>query len=457
VSLASAPHYGATVLRVYERRDERRRYAVFTVWITLALLAATAASFHVPLVGSLLVTANVTWAPWHFAGQNYGVGLMFLRRQGVDVQPGKRLLYASFLLSWVLAFLAIHVESSTAAYTVPMEVSVGRFDVLRLGIPRATAQPLFVAGFFAYAGVTLAAFVRLRRQASLATLAPAILLVLTQACWFSVPAWLDLNGLRDGQGLVFATMWINAGHSFQYLWVTSYYDRALGRARSTPRYLLQVLLVGNAVVVLPGLLFAPWLLGNVAWDRGLSLLIFSIVNLHHFILDGAIWKLRDGRVARALLRDAPPAEAAGGPAASRPRARARWTATAVAGVGAVCLWAQIDELLLHNAIRWGRTDMTRAVLERLDWFGRDYAHVRLQLGRDLMRSGSYGEALAQFEVSLALAPSVAAWRGKGRALEKLGQPAAAAEAFREALVLAPDQAALREDVERTTRALPQDS
>ena len=34
------------------------------------------------------------------------------------------------------------------------------------------------------------------------------------------------------------------------------------------------------------------------------LLVASVVNLHHFVLDGAIWKLRDGRVARVLLRTA---------------------------------------------------------------------------------------------------------------------------------------------------------
>ena len=34
----------------------------------------------------------------------------------------------------------------------------------------------------------------------------------------------------------------------------------------------------------------------------LAFLIFTaLVNIHHFILDGAIWKLRDGRIATLLL------------------------------------------------------------------------------------------------------------------------------------------------------------
>jgi len=71
--LVSGPHYGATLLRVYEQRDDRRRYAVFTVWLTLVLFAAFAVAVHVHWLGSLLLTAYVTWSPWHFAGQNYGL------------------------------------------------------------------------------------------------------------------------------------------------------------------------------------------------------------------------------------------------------------------------------------------------------------------------------------------------------------------------------------------------
>jgi hypothetical protein len=453
VCLASAPHYGATVLRVYERAEERRRYAFFSVWYTLALFAATAAAFRVPWVGSLLVTAFVTWAPWHFAGQNYGVALMFLRRSGVDVQPAKRLLYVSFLLSFVLAFLAIHVEASQAAYTVPTSVAVDSFGLFRLGIPRGIAIQLFAVLALVYLAVSVAAVWRLRGGASLAALAPAILLMCTQALWFSVPAWLDLQGLREAPGLVFATMWINAGHSLQYLWVTSYYDRALRPSRATPLYLAKVTLVGNAVVVLPGLVFAPWLLGNVAWDRGLALLMAGVVNLHHYALDGAIWKLRDGRVARALLRDAQgPGPVAEPASAGGRRVRRLGAAAAVGALGVACLWVHSEELRWQFALLDGRTEQTRAVMDRLAWVGRDHSGVRLLLGRSLARSGRLEEALAEFETSLALAPTAGAWRSRGKLLERLGDASGAAASYRAGLALQPGHRALRKDLARLESA-----
>ena len=36
--MTGAPHYGATLLRVYDQRESRRRYAVLAVWFTVALV-----------------------------------------------------------------------------------------------------------------------------------------------------------------------------------------------------------------------------------------------------------------------------------------------------------------------------------------------------------------------------------------------------------------------------------
>ena len=100
----SYPHYGATILRAYERREERRKYFLFTVHASIALAILLIVGTRSPFVGSLLFTIYASWSPWHFAGQNYGLALMSLRRDGVDIPPAaKRLLYASFVLRAVLA------------------------------------------------------------------------------------------------------------------------------------------------------------------------------------------------------------------------------------------------------------------------------------------------------------------------------------------------------------------
>jgi len=102
--LINAPHYGATVLRVYSDRADRAKYRFFALHATLALALVFAGASRSVWLASALITIYLTWSPWHFAGQNYGLALMFLRRRGVEVDAlAKRFFYLSFVLSAVLA------------------------------------------------------------------------------------------------------------------------------------------------------------------------------------------------------------------------------------------------------------------------------------------------------------------------------------------------------------------
>ena len=52
----------------------------------------------------VVFTLYLTWSPWHYSGQNYGILLMFARRAGA--QPStlqRRALYTAFLLSYMVA------------------------------------------------------------------------------------------------------------------------------------------------------------------------------------------------------------------------------------------------------------------------------------------------------------------------------------------------------------------
>ncbi len=63
VLLFSTPHYGATLLRVYESHRDRRHYAVFAVWASLALAALFVAGVYSPVLGSWILTVYITWSP----------------------------------------------------------------------------------------------------------------------------------------------------------------------------------------------------------------------------------------------------------------------------------------------------------------------------------------------------------------------------------------------------------
>jgi hypothetical protein len=87
ILLFSLPHYGATLVRVYGSSEGRDRYRFFALHATLALAAVFVVSTRAGILGSLVLTVYLTWSPWHYTGQNYGIVLMLLGRRGVQVDP----------------------------------------------------------------------------------------------------------------------------------------------------------------------------------------------------------------------------------------------------------------------------------------------------------------------------------------------------------------------------------
>lgn len=395
--LLSTPHYGATLLRVYERAEDRRRYRFFAIYVSLVIAVLFVAGLYLPRLGSLLITLYFAWSPWHFAGQNYGLTLLFLRRRGVPVTPAaKRSLYVAYLLTFVIALLAS--QAYAGANFAPEFVADGRgYDVLTLGIPTWLAAPLaaLLIGVFV-ASLAAAALELVRGGARAADLLAPGLLAANQSLWFVLPAVFLARGSAL-EGLAFTAVWISIAHSAQYLWVTSHYAKQSGSAPRLAPYLVKTLLAGCLIGVVPSLLFGPQLFGPLSWSGGLAILLFSVINLHHFVLDGAVWKLRDGRVARLLLRSEEPSRDA-----ARPPARAPWLAPAVFSAGALCLALLLLELWDVRALRSADVARLEAAARRLAWIGRERVGVFRTIGDLRAQRGETEEAEAAYRRALAL-------------------------------------------------------
>lgn len=440
------PHYGATLLRVYETRESRQRYTFFAVYVSVALFAAYLFALRMHGFGSLLITLYLTWSPWHYSGQNYGVAVLFLGRAGVQVTPrAKRLLYFSFLLSFVLTVLALHVAESGTAYA-PAAYQGTVYRLVPLGIPPAVHGVLFPAVLVAYLAVTFGALGMLARRASLGSLAPAVLLVLTQALWFAVPTAARHFGLLQGvhplaaANGAYTVMWVAAGHFVQYLWITTYYGVATSTSQGKLQYLGKALLAGAAIWTLPTLIFAPGVLGSLPFDLGLGLLTAAVVNLHHFILDGAIWKLRDGPVARVLLRSR---EAAAPETAAPGR---RWVAPVVWATGVVCVVATTlafwEEAGLRRAAERNDVERMRTALRRVEWIGRETPKAHVALAKYALRNRDARGARRHYQAALDLYPTSSAWAGIASLDEDQNDFDAAAVAWEAARALDPDDAML---------------
>lgn len=417
--ICNYPHYMATVYRAYGGASDRAAHRLYTVWGTAVLVAlGIVAHVNVALL-PLLFTAYVMWSPWHYTGQNYGLLVMFLKRAGLEVTPGeRRRLRLAFIASYGL-LLAMFNEGASSD---PL--------VLSLGLP-PEATRLLAGGallVFVVGGVT--GLARLGRRAEWRAMVAPVTLYVTQGLWFVVPtalAWttgLAVPQTRYSSGIL-AVM-----HSAQYLWVTQYFaKREQGAAWAAHRYWLAVL-AGGAALFLP----VPWLASYGARiDFTTSMLIVTaIVNLHHFMIDGVVWKLRDTRVAAALTAGTPAPVVAAARRAPTAR-RAVWAAAAcvLLALAAVDQWRyrlasqESDAAALQAAIRInpydnpaqvrlfqilvesGRQDDAREHLERMISAQPGNADARVNAGVLAQRTGRTADAERHWLAALDLAPSMA--------------------------------------------------
>jgi tetratricopeptide (TPR) repeat protein len=463
------PHYMATIYRAYHRAEDFQKYRIFTVYTTALILLAVFLSHFWLRVLPWIFTLYLTWSPWHYSGQNYGLFMMFARRAGAKPgQAARRALYGAFITSYLVLFLGFHAGTSAD----PMFLS--------LGIPPVVAhwgQIVLGATFLALSAYGSSQLVR---AIGWRQLGPCLTLFSSQFLWFLLPAVVSLFSKIDIPQSRYSSGVLAVMHSAQYLWITSYYARreaseAPGRSWRPWAY-FGVLVAGGIALFVPG----PWLASRVFHhDFTVSFLIFTaLVNLHHFILDGAIWKLRDGRIASLLLNSRDRLAGAASEAGGRLSAAWAWlsgsttSAHSLRVTAALLLltWGTVDQVRHYLALHSDDVrDLQRAAV--LDSFDSSLqtrlAHGELEGGhpqqaeaawrkamesnpadpaprqallRFLIEQNRFDEALGLTDASLKYSPRDANLLvDRGVLAMRLGQPDQAVDSWKRAVAIDPGQ------------------
>jgi len=341
------PHYMATVYRAYHRSEDFNKYRIFTVHTTLLVIATAVVSHFWYRALPFIFTLYLTWSPWHYSGQNYGILMMFARRAGARPSDNVRhAMYAAFLLSYGILFLNFHTGPSTD----PLFVS--------LNIPGIVSSQLQIICAVVFIGCSAFAISRLVGDAAWRSMIPSLTLFSTQFVWFLLPTVLSFGERFRVPQSRYSTGVLAVMHSAQYLWITSYYTgreaRAEGRQNWRPFAYFAVLVAGGIALFIPG----PWVASHLFhFDFTRSFLIFTaLVNIHHFILDGAIWKLRDGRIANLLLNSKEQVAEAASEARTSLAAAFRWMINPSSAARTIRITAAVALLA------WGTVDQVRYYL-----------------------------------------------------------------------------------------------
>ena len=463
------PHFMATIYRAYHTREDFEKYKLFTLHLTL-LIVLTGILLHASYrLLPWVFTLYICWSPWHYTGQNFGLMMMFARRGGAEVTRGeRRWLRAAFVASYLMLLASFETGGSND----PL--------ILSLGLPGKFTLPLRLALGAAFAIFSFIAFLPLVRSCGLKAMAAPITLVATQFLWFVLPTLLELRAAYQVPQTRYSSGILAVLHSAQYLWITSYYQRREASSAGRPEWRMAAyfltLIAGGIALFIPG----PWLVSYIFhYDFTTSFLIFTaLVNIHHFLLDGALWKLRDSRVSLMLVDRGGKGEG-GAVATSSPSARpARGFASRVLSAPAfrislavlLFLWGGMDQIhfafgtdngnltALRRAARMnpydsmleariasaetkaGERDAAVAAFQRAVAINPHNAGLQHACARAMLEDGKYAEAFEHYRRMLELFPRDAdALVNYGLLAARLGHPEEAVDSWERAVDVNPDQ------------------
>ncbi|HPG25422.1 MAG TPA: hypothetical protein PLW10_07295 [Myxococcota bacterium] len=316
--LINTPHFLVSYRVLYASRARIRAHP----WASLVVPAGLVATLVFvatterpgPIVSSLVLAGSIYLA-WHYAGQTWGMVATFARLEGVRFTDLER----AGLRAGPRALIALHV----------LFALTGRFP------PRSWIDPAtWVAGFtFGFqlvlvvavvtCGLGIACLVTARRRHGRM---PARVVLPWASLFVWYPFWYFVPG-----GFFF----VQLSHALQYLAFplrvevnrfASTQTRTPGQRR-VHAIASYVVLVGVGAVVLHGPPLAAHAFGegwySTPWARTLLLALTSCVGLHHYFVDGAIWKLRDADVREMLFSHLDEQAVGGGPDQPLPRSLPR--------------------------------------------------------------------------------------------------------------------------------------
>jgi hypothetical protein len=288
--VSNMAHFASSTVRLYTRPGAARSWPFLTLALPLVTLAVLSLCIARPDgLGLQLQRLYLTWSPYHYAAQAYGLAVMYSLRSGCHLAAAdRRWLRVASLLPFLWVFL--EAREFGLGWLLPPEARAA----LPAGLLAGVGELLRVLAFAA----PLALFLKLRRgaDAPMPLIAPLILLV-NGVWWFVLP---ELH----------AFVWATIFHGIQYLAIVLVFhvrermalpdNRHGGLYHALSFYGLSLLLGYALFRILPQAYMG---LGFGAVES--LLLVTAMINVHHFVVDAYIWRVRRDGSNRRIVEASP--------------------------------------------------------------------------------------------------------------------------------------------------------
>lgn len=283
--LCNYPHYAATYHLIYrERQKQPRNWNWLLVSIPMALVALGAGIAKPWLLGPL-VRLYLTWSAWHYAAQHFGVACMYSARDGRVLQDReKRVLLFGFGGVSVSMMIVANSENGVGSENPFGAALYGK--AIALLPEQAYWASLVVAAVATGAAVLAHRMVKARTGRGLDSTVWTLFLV--NVAWFVLP-YPRLPGAHGpwmGQLAMWVAFFPPFFHCAQYLGVSGWRARTSGSVK--PIYAFMTL-VFIGLLLFEGVTALVPRVTSLSHEEAL-MLIPPILNVHHFFIDGIIWR-----------------------------------------------------------------------------------------------------------------------------------------------------------------------
>lgn len=276
---SNSAHFASSTIRLYSKEGTRESLPFLTMALPLVtLVVLTLGIFFANNIGAWIQAIYLAWSPYHYTAQAYGLAVMYCYRSGFKLSKfEKRMLFLVALPPFIKVLL-VTFQQTIIPWFAPAEL-VWVED----GISSWLTMPSKVIGIL---GLVLPAmlFVWLWKRHGKPIPLISLLVILTNAIWFVVFPLIE--------GVVWATVF----HGIQYLAIVLIFhvrDR-LSDPANKHGVVWHVMWFYGMCLALGYAMFNCMPFGFVAIGFGQAesvLLVVAAINIHHFIVDGYIWKL----------------------------------------------------------------------------------------------------------------------------------------------------------------------
>ncbi|MCB9738528.1 MAG: hypothetical protein H6747_04610 [Deltaproteobacteria bacterium] len=301
VLLGNSAHFAASTVRLYTKPGAQGALPFLSFAFPLVCLAVLGVCLAFPaLAGSHLQSLYLTWSPYHYAAQAYGLAVMYCFRSGciIDGRDKKLLWWAAMLPFFYVATFSGSGRTGIG-WLLPMPLAEVAVVGPALALLQQTGERVLPVAAFV---MPLWLFWRVGRSSKGPMPLISLLAILSNGVWWLI--------LPDQDAFMLATVF----HSIQYLVIIAIFhvkdQTDLADNRRSPA--AHALLFYGACLALGYGLFHLLPHGFVAAGFGpveSFMLVAAAINLHHFIVDGFIWRLKKGDGNRRVVDEgAAPAE-----------------------------------------------------------------------------------------------------------------------------------------------------